>query len=146
MAQAITDQETEKLYKVTVQANDTLFSIDSIFPFTLIPDTVTLDREKVTFIHRLFFQTAQIISVRISEILSIEADVGPLFGSLKMTSRFFVKNPTRINWLWREDAIKMRDLIQGYIITAQKEIDCSNTPTEELKLLLQNLGHSSTEK
>src|ERR1041385_3959022 len=38
----------EKLIELDEQTHDVLLEADSVFPFTLFPDTVTLDREKLT--------------------------------------------------------------------------------------------------
>jgi len=49
---------TERLLETTEGAHDVLFRANTVFPFTLFPDTVTLDREKLTLVTRLFFRVA----------------------------------------------------------------------------------------
>ena len=99
---------------------------------------------------------AKITAIRIKDILNAEVDVGPFFGSLRVTTRYFsdqsqfagsepdTKNskPPVINYLWRHDAIKLHSMLQGYIIACQKEIECSEIAKEELVTLLHDLGQS----
>ena len=139
------DKGSEKLIGVTLKAHDILFKAKTVFPFNLFPDTVTVDREKVTIVNRFFFGVAKINSAPIRDILSVEADVGPLFGSVNITSRYFYTNPHSINFLWRGDALNLQRLLQGYIIVHEQEIDCSKLGTEQLKILLEDLGKGDTD-
>lgn len=108
---------------------------------TLFPDTLTLDRAKVTVTKRTFFQAAEVVSMRIEDILNVTATVGPLFGTVKVVSR--VLNPEKpyvIGKFWREDAVRLKRIIQGYVIALQRRIDCSVMPTQELVGMLDKLG------
>lgn len=108
---------------------------------TFFPDTLTLDRAKVTVAKRTFFRAAEVVSMRIEDILNVTATVGPLFGTVKVISR--VLNPEKpyvIGKFWREDAIRLKRIIQGYVIALQRQIDCSVMPTRELTLMLDKLG------
>lgn len=134
-----------KLIDLTQKAQDVLFQADSVFPFILFPDTVTLDREKLTIANRLFFRVAKITSVPIADILSVEADVGPFFGSVHLKSRYFFTNARSIKFLSRANAVKLQRLLQGYIIAYQRKVDCTNIGTKDLIVLLNDLGQGSTD-
>ncbi len=131
---------TEHLVDLAEKSHDVLFEADTVFPFTMFPDTVTLDREKLTVATRTFFWTAKIISVPVGAILSAEADVGPFFGSVQMTSKYFVRNSYSVNFLWRRDAVELQRLLQGYIIAHERKVDCTTISIEDLKTLLNDLG------
>ncbi len=135
---------SKKLVQVTMKSHEILFKANTVFPFTLFPDTVTLDREKLTFANRFFFFVAKITSVPVRDILSVEADIGPFFGSVYTASRYFITNPKSINWLWRGDAIKLQRLLQGYIIAHEQEIDCADIEKDKLIALLNDLGKGDT--
>lgn len=139
------DKNAAKLYDAAIKSHEILFSVDTVFPFILFPDTLTIDREKLTIVHRAFFRIAKITTVQIRDILNAEADIGPFFGSIHVTSRYFVNNPQTVNFLWRKDAVKAHRLLQGYIIATQKEIDCNSIPKDELLILLQDLGKGATD-
>ena len=122
------------------RALEVLFEANTVFPFVLFPDTVSIDRVKVTVTRRLFFQTAQVISIQIEDVLNVEANTGPFFGSLKIWTRFFNKKPLMVSWLSRQDAIKIKTILQGYSIARNKQIDTTNVPVDELVALLARLG------
>ena len=138
-------RQTKKLVSITTESHDILFKADTVFPFTLFPDTVTLDREKLTFVSRFFFKMAKITSIPVRDILSVEADIGPFFGSVHTASRFFITNPYSINWLWRKNAVRLQRLLQGYIIAHEQEIDCSSIEKGRLVALLNDLGKGDTD-
>jgi len=116
--------------------------VSTIFPFTLFPDTITIDREKLTIANRFFFKVASINSIPISDIQSVEANVGPFFGSIGLVRATLttLRSSFAVRFLWRDDAIKIQRLLQGYIIAHQKEVDCSAIEKEQLITLLNDLG------
>lgn len=133
-------EDIGKLVKTARKSHDVLFEADTIFPFMLFPDTIRIDREMITITHRAFWRVAKTTSVQIPDILSVELSLGPFFGSLSIKSRYFINNPQRIQYLWRSQAQQAHDLLQGYIIAAQKDIDCTDIPKPALLTLLQDLG------
>lgn len=138
------EQSVHELKKAVGNAHDVLLSATTVFPFTLFPDTLTLDREKLTISHRLFFRVAEVISIRIEDILNVTADVGPFFGSVKVSTRFFdARKPYEVNYLWRQDALRIKRVTQGYIIAMQKGIDCSPLKSKELADMLDKLGQGA---
>ena len=139
------DRGSEKLIGMAVQSHDILFKANTAFPFNLFPDTVTVDREKLTMANRIFFLTAKITSVPIRDILNVEADVGPFFGSVHLTSRYFFTNPRSVNFLHRHDALDLQRLVQGYILAHEQHLDCSKMNKEQLVTLLEDLGKGDTD-
>lgn len=118
-----------------------LSSATTVFPFTPFPDTVIVDRAKLTITHRTFFQVAEVMSIRIEDILNVTANIGPFFGSLHIVSRVMSPDkPYQINFLWRDDTLKLKRILQGYVIAMQNNIDCTPLSTKELCNLLNELG------
>lgn len=135
-----TKKSRSRIQEVKEQTEEVLYEAETVFPFTLFPDTLKLDREKFTMAQRNFFRTATISSVPVSEIMSIEANVGPFFGSLHLILRFFNDNEKNFTYLWRQDAINLQRLIHGFIIAHHKGIDLSKVPTHELRETLTQIG------
>jgi hypothetical protein len=135
----------EKLMDVTVGSHDVLFTAKTIFPFALFPDTISMDRQQLTIIHRPFFMTANSISVHIDDVLNVESDVGPFFGSVHIFSKFFTNDIKSINFLSRDSALKIQRLVQGYMIAHHRKIDCSTIEKRQLIVLLNDLGQGATE-
>jgi len=134
----------EKLVDVTVGAHDILFNAKTVFPFTLFPDSISMDRQQLTIVHREFFSMANTISVRIEDILNVESNVGPFFGSIHIFSKFFTNDIKSISFLTRENALRIQRLIQGYMIARNRKIDCSTVEKRQLIILLNDLGQGAT--
>jgi hypothetical protein len=138
------EESRHELKKAVGKSREVLLEATTVFPFTLFPDTITLDREKLTVSHRFFFRIAEVTSIRIEDILNITADVGPFFGSVKITTRFFdEREPHRVNYMWRSDALRFKRVVQGYIVSKQKGIDSSSFSPRELTDMLDKLGQAS---
>lgn len=127
---------------LTKRSNEVLASATTIFPLTLFPDTVVLDRTKVTITKRDFFMSSKVISIRIEDVLNVSADVGPFFGSITLASRVLSsEDHFSINYFYRKDAIHLKHMIQGYVIAQHNKIDVAHLSQEELKETLAELGH-----
>ncbi len=116
-----------------------------ILPVNLFPDTVTVDRTKITIIKRTFFWSADVISIRIDDILNVGCSIGPLFGSLTISSR--IMNSTDhfvINYFWRKEAIYLKQIIQGYFIAHHDKIKTEHLGHDELITTLLELGSDSS--
>lgn len=132
-----------ELAKAVGGAQEILASATTVFPFTLFPDTVTVDRTKLTLAHRAFFGIAEVVSIRVEDILNVMANVGPFFGSLQVSTRYFDSNthkPYTVNWLWRKDAQRIKRILQGYIVAKKEKVDCSALSAKELATMLDRLG------
>lgn len=132
----------QQLKEAIGHASDMLMTASTVFPFTLFPDTVTIDRSKLSVTKRFFFAVSEAFSFRIEDILNVTADTGPFFGSLQITTRFFTteKKPYQVSYLWRSDALRIKRILQGYIIATTKNIDCSSMPAKKLARMLDELG------
>jgi len=138
------DTESDKLIDITMAAHDNLITAKTVFPFAMFPDTVSIDRQKLTITHRSFFQTSTTISIQIDDVQIAKADVGPFFGTVHLASKYFADNIQTINFLRRDDAIKIQRLLQGYMIAQSQGIDCASIEDSQLVILLDELGQSST--
>ncbi len=134
------EEDPEMLVNLAQNSQETLIEASTVFPLTLIPDTITVDREKLTIAKRSFIRIASVNSTPITDIQSVEVDVGPFFGTVKLTSKYFVNNQREVRFLWRDDAIKIHHLLQGLILAHQRQVDINTLDKEQLILLLHDLG------
>lgn len=139
-----THTESEKLINITEGVHDNLITANTVFPFVLFRDTVSIDRQKLTIVHRSFFSSSSTTSVQIDDVQIAKVDVGPFFGSVHLASKYFADNIQSINFLRRADAISIQRLLQGYMIAHHREIDCSGIDNNQLVILLNELGQGST--
>jgi hypothetical protein len=108
---------------------------------TLFPDTLALDRAKLSVTKRTFVQVSEVMSIRIEDILNVTATLGPVFGSVKIMSRVMnADNVTRVGRFSRSDALRVKHITQGYVIALQRGIDCNALQTRELAAMLERLG------
>lgn len=140
------ENELSKLKKVTKEAQDVITSVNSVFPIAFFPDTITVDRHKLTIIYRTFFWAEQTVSVPLQDIKNIQADMGPFFGSLTVTSDHFINNTQTVHHLWRADAKHIQELVQGAMVAKNEAIDITQVSTKQLTTLLSDLGkgHGAT--
>jgi hypothetical protein len=142
-------KSTMELRQQVKQAQEILFQATTVFPFILFPDTLTIDRVKVTITHRFFFASAEVTSIQIEDILNVAATTDPLFGTVKIWSHVFRDRTEdtkhmQMTFLSRSNALEAACLIQGYIIARHKKIDTSHTSKKELLGLLRQLGQEKT--
>lgn len=137
-------RKIDKLRNLAKRSHEVLVSANTVFPITVFPDTVIVDRTRVTIINRIFFFTARTVSIQIEDILNVSCGVGPFFGSLTISVR--VMNSTdhfEIDHFWRYDALRLKHIIQGYMIAKNNDVDMTQLSREELIDHLNELGHDS---
>lgn len=135
---------TKNLKKIVRQSHEVLASANTVFPLTMFPDTVIVDRTKVTITRRNFFWSSDVMSIRIEDVLNVSASVGPLFGSLTVASRVMSTiDHFKINYFWRNDAMHLKHIIQGYVIAQHNNLETAHLSREELIKTLKELGHDA---
>jgi hypothetical protein len=129
----------QKLQQAIQSSNDVLFTATTALQ--LFPDTITVDRSKITITRRKFVGTAEVLSFRIEDILNVHATVGPFLGRVMIISRVFsTDTPQMVGKFWRSDAMRLKRIIQGYVIATQNQIDCTALSIEDLVNMLDELG------
>jgi hypothetical protein len=139
----LTPDETRQELRQAIQGSNEVLTTATT-ALVIFSDTLTLDRAKLTLTKRAFWKTAEVMSIRIEDVLNVTATVGPIFGSVKITSRIFnTDKPYTIEHFWRDDALRIKRITQGYVIALQRGIDCSSLPTNELAAMLDKLGEDA---
>lgn len=133
-------KEIKKLDKLVETSHELLAQATTVFPFTLFPDTVSIDRNKVNIQRRQFFMTGEVLSVAFEDISKVSSSVGPFFGSLSVAMAMKPDDEIVVKYLWRHDAIRLKRILQGYMIALKNEVDCNSLGKEELLDKLMELG------
>lgn len=139
-SEAIIQKNLNKLRQVSKESQEVVYSASSVFPFALFPDTITFDRHKLSIVYRTFFWVEQTVSVPLADIKNIQAEMGPFFGTLIVTSDTFINNTQTVNYLRRKDVKCIQELVQGAMMAKKEEIDISKVPPQKLFKLLTDLG------
>jgi hypothetical protein len=135
------EDQSAKLKQAASQAHQVLANATAVFPFDLFPNEIVLDRTKITIRLRKFFMTEKIVSVRIEDVLNVSVSLGPLFGTLTISSR--VMNSTDhfdIGFLRRKEAMYLKKIIQGYVIAEHDDMKVGHLSKEELIKTLCEIG------
>ena len=138
------DRTLRELTKVVEGSQEILARATTVFPLDLFPDTITVDCTQVTITQRSFFFVGGTTSIRVEDILNVTANVGPFFGSVKISTRYFDPDkPYEISRLWRDDALRLQAILQGLIIAAKREIDVTAVDKHELVKGLTKVGQNT---
>jgi hypothetical protein len=133
------EEAKKELADAITGSNQVLYQSTTVL--ALFPDTMIIDRAKLTITTRSFFRTAEVMSMRIEDVLNITCSVGPFLGTVSVTSRVMNSDQiTHIGKFWRDDAKRLKRIGQGYVIALQRNIDCSALGTQELADMLEQLG------
>lgn len=139
--------QAEEIDTMITRSNEVLAKATTIFPLTLFPDTIILDRTKLTVVRRTFFFSEDVMSIRIEDILNVSATIGPFFGSITIATRVLSSDDHfTINNFLRDDAMHMKHMIQGYVIARHNNIACDHLTHQELIHTLRELGHETSPK
>lgn len=128
------------IHAIAAQSHEVLDSAKSVFPFMLFPDSLVLDRTKITIVKRTMF-SEDITTIRIEDVLNVAAHTGIMFASLNIASR--VMNSTdhfQVRFLWVHDALRLKRLIQGYVIAQHNDIKVAHLQRSELLATLNEIG------
>lgn len=131
-------QSGERLLK---SSNRCIFSISSVFPLDLFPDTINVEEGRVTFIFRQFL-SSQSHSVDIKDISNIFIESSLFFATLQVVSRTFVQNDIKIGKLNKKKAIKARMIIEGLRTLVGRNLDTSSYQINELISTIEEM-HAS---
>lgn len=138
-------EEVEKEFQEAVkQSNEVLAEATTVFPFTLFPDTLTVDRTKLTITQRTFFMSSKVMTIHIEDVLNLSVQVGPLFGSLTIALKGLTsEDHISMNYFWRKDAIHLKHIIQGHTIARRDKLDYKSMDKRKLVDTLEQLGKDS---
>ena len=133
-----------EINEIVGAAQETIFSASTVFPFTVFPDTISITRTKLSITRRSFFKVSDVVSINIEDILNIIPHLGPFFGSLEIHTKFFDPGkPYTVNYLWRQDTLKINHIMHGYSIALEKNIDTDALSCKELAHMLNKLGEKA---
>jgi hypothetical protein len=141
----------DELVQALGSSKGVLIRATTVFPLTLFPNTISVDRSKITITRRNFFWSGEVTSLAVEDIFNVTASVGPFFGKLSITTRFSGSDQPsdeilELDNFWRHDALRLKRIIQGYLIALKKGVDTSVLSDEELTATLDELGKASPEE
>ncbi|HEX7018121.1 MAG TPA: hypothetical protein VF209_04410 [Patescibacteria group bacterium] len=138
----LTQRKPPSLHDINNEANTILWRASTVFPFTLFPDEVVVSLSSVDIVYRPFFFSKQVFPILIKDLVTVTVSTNLLFGSLSLEVRFQEQNPPDVNYLWKDDALRLRRIITG-LLTAYKEgVDLSKYSPHEILEEVDIIGSS----
>lgn len=132
-----------ELQKAVKGNRQVIAAATTAFPFTIFPSTLTVDRTQVSITQRKFFLVGETTVVRLDDILNVTAQVGPMLGTVRISTRFFdPEKPHIVRPFWREDALRIAAILNGLVIATAREIDITALDDPELADTLMQLGQN----
>lgn len=136
---------SEKLRDLAGADTTPLFSFQTVFPFDLFPDQITIDRNKITINRHYFFFDRVIQSILITDVMTVIVGQSLLFASLQIVDRTPVRRVITLVKLPKEDARIARWIIEGLIVsTQQQDLDLTKISNAELLPKLIEIGKAKT--
>jgi hypothetical protein len=126
---------TGDLRGLVKQSTHVLLTSQSVFPFDLFPDMLTIDENKVNIVYRNFFGISHVHSIFVSDITDVTVDVQIFLATVTLVNSVNMRYPitVKIKALPVQEALKARDIIQGLIATQRKKIDLKDIPARSVE-------------
>lgn len=127
-----------KIENLVKKSTRIIADASSVFPFELFPTKIIVEETKITIIFHFFFAISQTHTLDVKDITNIFVGRGPFFASLEIVSRTFIQNNIQIKKMWKEDAMKIRNIIEGLRTFQREGINTASFEKDELvqKLML----------
>lgn len=108
--------------------NKSIFTISSVFPFDLFPDTLTIQENKVKIIFHHFPMSYRVHAVLLRDITDVVVDTHLFLSTLTMIDSSNYRFPIEITIrnLQIDDALKARDIIQDMVAAQRQRITIPN--------------------
>lgn len=130
----------EGLPKLYSEAQDVLYSVTTVFPFTLFPDKVIIRRNHIDIVKGIFFASAESQRMLYSDIREMRVSHNPFFASIQ----FVLIGPPDIyegvKFMPKGRTMHAKRIISGLIECDRKKVDFSKYADGELLAYLEEIG------
>lgn len=112
-----------------------LFRAKQVFPITLFPDELRVEELRIVWLRQKGFWTSEVVSIMATDIASVNASNGPLFGHVHVQS--LTGGPEiMVDSLLRKDVYAIRSLVEGIALSARegRSIQTDNLEAEKQSL------------
>ena len=135
----------QKLNHLVSASNRMLCKCRTVFPFTLFPNTVMVDQNKIDIVYTKFFFTKKIFTLMIDDVRTVRVFAGPLFASMHFEVVGYEQNPEPVNFLPRECAFRLRRIIMGITAAKRENIDLQQVEKSHVRQTVEEIGATQEE-
>ena len=121
----------------------------SVFPFTLFPDTIIIDTTKISISKKQLFATEFISTIPLKDLGDVTVQTVLFLGTISIKYMPQSSSPgmnepidVKIANLKRADAIKVKNILKGALVAKAEEIDIARLSPEEVEEVLHKFGES----
>ena len=125
------EEDKQTVDDLVKKSNRHIISISTSFPWTIFPNTIDVEEDRVTFKFRQFL-SYQSYSVEIKDISNVFIESSFFFATLQIVSRTYTQNDIKIERLDKYKATKVHKIIEGLRTFAEHNINTSNYDIAEL--------------
>ncbi len=136
-------ENTQKLNALVNADNQALFTFQTVFPFDLFPDRISIDRNKITITKRYFFFDRAVQSILIKDLMTVIGEESLLFATLHIVDRLLPNKTITVMNLPKSDARTARRILEGLLISEKKGVDLTTIPNSELVPKLIEIGKTT---
>ncbi len=122
------------------KVNETLFTFSTVFPFDFFPDDVVLDRFKINIVKRDFFFTERIVTIPLSDMLSVKVNKGPFFSQVVIGDMSTSTNKVKLTFVRNQDAEKFREIVQGIVVGIRQGVNLMEMTKQQLIASAEDWG------
>ncbi len=133
-------EKNKDLERMLKSSDQVLYRCSSVFPFTLFPDTVIIDRNKVDIVHRRFFFSKSVFTTLIQDIRTVKVSSGPFFATLRIEIMTYEQNPPPVRFLPKEAAFEVRRVAMGLTAARRRGVKLDKMNVKELRETVAKLG------
>lgn len=122
-------------------SNQILYSAHSVFPFQIFPDRYFIQQKTISIVRKHFFSQGWVETISIKDIGGIRLYTGPFFSSITIIRKVLPQTTVELRNLWKKDAFKLKELLDGLVITENKLVEMPNQiPLKTEKKILFEIG------
>ncbi|RJR28932.1 hypothetical protein C4564_03840 [Candidatus Microgenomates bacterium] len=125
------------------KSNKLLFTMTSVFPLDIFPNTINIEEGRITIITRHLFSSEE-HSIDIKNISNVFIYTSIFFSQLVVISKTFEENEIKLRNLIPSQAVYARRIIEGLRVIDHAEIDTSGFSKRELIEMLEKLSSRSS--
>jgi len=139
-ADEVITSEEEKLAKLRHSTNREIARIKTVWPLEFFPKEVVVTENKIDLVYHNFFFSQTVFPILIKDLRNVVVSTNFFFGSLEFELRGYETNPQVISRFWRNDALQIREVITGLMMSEYEGVDLSQVDDRTLRENIQAMG------
>lgn len=128
-----------KFNDIMSSSNDIIYSIKTIIPFKLFPDTLSVDRVQVTVSVGIFLGVRRYHSFLIEQIQNVKVVKGILFSSIAFEFSDQKTASLHVQYLQNMQALKFKSVVDCLLAAQAEELDVDDLSTEQIWQLVDHM-------